>query len=139
MLMESLRWMPEMALGVPEMDAAHEAFLDELQRLAAATDEEFAVGFGPMVATVERDFRDEEDMMEEIGDPGLHEHREQHARVLAGLHHAEPYVMRGDIEAGRAVVRLLAHWFMVHLSTLDRALAVTLGACAETLEPSKPA
>ena len=126
--MESFAWSPELVLGIPEMDMAHQALLVQLQRLASGPDHTFAVGFGALIDSLERDFREEEAVMERLGDPGLHEHREQHARVLAGLHHADPHVMGGDIEAGRGALRLLAHWFYDHLNTLDRALAAALVA-----------
>ena len=91
-------WKEEMALGVPAIDEAHEALFLELARLSQLSDQHFSVGFRDLIAAVERDFREEEELMEEIGFPSLANHREQHARVLSGLHHAWAAVDEGDLE-----------------------------------------
>ena len=136
--METFAWSPALALGIPQMDMAHHALLVQMQRLADGPDNKFADGFGALIDSLERDFREEEEVMEQICDAGLHEHREQHARVLAGLHHADPHVMAGDIEAGRGALRLLAFWFYDHLDTLDRALAAALGAAGSESRKARP-
>ncbi|RKH09064.1 hypothetical protein D7V77_42800 [Corallococcus sp. CA041A] len=93
--------------------------------LEQAPDAEFAAAFTRFVARVERDFREEEDLMEQIAFSGLNSHREQHARMLGGLHHVARQVMAGDMNAGREVVALMPGWFMLHIETMDGALAVT--------------
>ncbi len=124
--MEKLAWSPEMSLGVPAMDGAHKAFVEELEHLASAPDREFGVGFSTLITKLEQDFREEEALMEEIEFPALQSHREQHARVLSALHHAVPEVMQGDYGSARKAIELLPQWFRFHLSTMDMALAVTL-------------
>jgi hemerythrin len=122
-------WSPRMSLGVPSVDACHRALLDELAMLEDASDKEFAASYSRFVARVERDFREEEDLMEQTAFCGLPSHREQHARMLAGLHHVARQVMAGDLAAGRDVVALMPGWFMLHIETMDGALA------ASTLQP----
>lgn len=124
--MQTFHWKKDMALGVPEMDDAHKAFLCELEELLNLSDERFAQAFVDMVSKVERDFREEEQLMEEIDYPGLQGHREQHARVLGALHHVAPHVMSGDIALGREAAELLPQWFLFHLTTMDTALAFAL-------------
>lgn len=118
-------WSPRMSLGMPGVDAGHRELLDELGALEDAPDAEFATAFTRFVARVERDFREEEDLMEQIAFSGLNNHREQHARMLGGLHHVARQVMAGDLDAGREVVALMPGWFMLHIETMDGALAVT--------------
>jgi hemerythrin len=120
------QWKQDMALGVPAIDEAHEALFDELARLAQLADPQFRTGFRELIAAVERDFREEEDLMEEIGFPSLANHREQHARVLSGLHHAWAAVDEGDVEQGRHVLTLLPQWLLFHQATMDLALAAAL-------------
>jgi len=127
-IMQAVKWSPEMSVGVAAMDDAHRALLEELSRLGAAPDDQFATGFLALIAAVERDFRNEEELMEQIDFPALRCHREQHARALSGLHHVAPSVMRGDLAAGREAAKLLPQWFLVHLSTMDVALAAALDA-----------
>lgn len=124
--MQTFHWKKDMALGVPDMDTAHKAFLNELETLLNLPDEHFAQAFVNMVSKVECDFREEEQLMEEIDYPGLQGHREQHARVLGALHHVAPHVMSGDIALGREAAELLPQWFLFHLTTMDTALAFAL-------------
>lgn len=119
-------WSSDMRLGLPRIDAAHEVFLRELARLTESGDEAFADLFLKLVAHLEHDFREEEAMMEEIDYPGLHCHREQHARVLGALHHVAARVMQGEVSAGRKAAELLPQWFVLHLSTMDTAFALAL-------------
>lgn len=124
--MQTVTWWPEMALGIPAMDASHQTLLEELGRLADTKDAEFGAAFARTIAAIERDFADEEEAMEGIAYPGLRAHREQHARVLSGLHQADPYVRQGDVALGRKAVALLPQWFLLHQSTMDMALATAL-------------
>ena len=118
-------WSPRMSLGMPAVDASHRELLDELAALEQASDGEFGASYTRFVAKVERDFREEEDLMEQMAFSGLANHREQHARMLGGLHHVAIQVMAGDIGAGREVVALMPGWFMLHIETMDGALAVS--------------
>ena len=118
-------WSPRMSLGIPLVDACHRDLLDELAGLEDAPDRGFADCYTRFVARIEHDFREEEELMERIGFSGLPSHREQHARMLAGLHHVARQVMAGDIAAGREVVGLLPGWFTLHIETMDGALAAS--------------
>jgi len=117
-------WSPRLTLGLPEIDASHRALLDELTRLQRAPDAEFAESYARFVAQVERDFREEEELMEAAQFPGLPSHREQHCRVLGGLHHVARQVMSGNLDAGREVVALMPGWFLLHIETMDGAMAL---------------
>lgn len=120
--MESMVWSPAMELGNPVLDAAHRELFDEMLRLGNAPDSELRAGFPVLADRMERDFREEEALMETIEYPGIKEHREQHARVLSALHHVDVE----DVAAARECLELLPQWFEVHLATMDTALAVGL-------------
>lgn len=124
--MQTIEWSRDMELGVPGIDDAHKGFLKELSGVLTAPDERFGAAFLSLVATVERDFHEEEQLMEEMDYPGLPGHREQHARVLSALHHVVPQVMDGNLALGREAAELLPQWFLFHLSTMDTALAFAL-------------
>jgi hemerythrin-like metal-binding protein len=115
-----------MALGVPAMDLAHEAFIGELAALANADREQLAIGISSLITSMERDFCEEEALMASIAFPALESHREQHCRALDGLKQAYPYIINGDLEVGHATIAQLTRWFLIHLSTMDLALAVGL-------------
>lgn len=119
-------WSPEVSLGIPSMDESHKALLDKLAQLKDVSDTDFPAQYASLVACVERDFREEETLMEEIDFPGIRSHREQHAKLLGGLHHAACAVMEGDVELGHHVIELLSDWFVFHISTMDTALSFAL-------------
>lgn len=123
---EHFEWIPEMALGIPEMDTVHRAFMEHLSVLMKAPSARFTVEFPNLVKQLEEDFYEEEKLMESIDFPSLLAHREQHARVLSGLHHTLPRVLAGDVETGKRTIDLLAQWFTYHLMTMDMALACAL-------------
>ncbi len=124
--MEKPVWLPQMSLGVPAMDDAHKALVEEFAYLSSAPDTEFCTCLFALIAGMERDFREEETLMEAIDFPALQSHREQHARVLGALHHVVPDVRQGDYASARVAIKLLPKWFEFHLSTMDAALAVAL-------------
>lgn len=133
--MQTIKWSQDMLLGVEDMDAAHKEFLDDLAALLTMPDDQFAPAFLNMIAKVEKDFHEEEELMEEIDYPGLQGHREQHARVLGALHHVAPHVMSGDLGLGREAAELLPQWFLFHLSTMDTALAFALDLDGSDVNP----
>ncbi|MBA5603971.1 hemerythrin family protein [Duganella sp. FT3S] len=121
--MEEPIWTPDMALGVPLMDDAHQALAQQisaLQHMPEAGD--FDAGLARLTEALEADFRAEEELMEAINYPAIRSHREQHARVLGTLHSLEG----GDHASRRRAVELLLPWFHVHLETADTALAAAL-------------
>ena len=124
--MKNLKWSPEMVLGIPNIDALHRALVNTLAAVSVASDENFTPLYNVLVDDMERDFYEEERQMEEIGFPDLHAHREQHARVLSAMHHAESNVASGNIAAARDVVALLPEWFTFHVSTMDATLAIAI-------------
>jgi hemerythrin len=134
--MESIKWSQDMSLGVADMDAAHKEFLEDLTALLTMPDDQFAPAFMTLIGKVEKDFHEEEELMEEMDYPGLQGHREQHARVLAALHHVAPHVMGGDLTLGREAAELLPQWFLFHLSTMDTALAFALDLDGSDINPA---
>jgi hemerythrin len=117
---------PNRMSGVRAMEASHRVLLVEMERAAIVPDAEFADCYAALVASVEHDFASEEQAMEEIDFSGLKIHREQHAKILGGPHHAASKVRGGDIAAGRVAIELLPKWFEFHICTMDAALAVAL-------------
>ena len=121
--MEEPIWTPDMALGVPLMDDAHQALARQISALQQMPEEgDFDAGLSRLTDALEADFRAEEELMEAIAYPAIRSHREQHARVLATLHS----LADGDHAARRRAVELLLPWFHVHLETADTALAAAL-------------
>lgn len=128
-------WSDEMLLGIPAIDEAHKALFERLGQVAASPDDQFGAGFFGLLAAFERDFREEEQWMEEIGLPGLRKHRAEHARVLNSLRHVSALVLQGELESGRDVVRQLPHWLLNHLASMDLMLVLGLEMAEHARRP----
>jgi hemerythrin len=113
------------------MDDLHKALLDRLAQLDNVSDADFPAHFSSLIAEVESDFREEEELMERIDFPGIRAHREEHAKLLGGLHHAAAGVMEGNVALGRHAMELLPQWFVFHISTMDTALSFAVQLQAE--------
>lgn len=134
--MQTVTWSQELAVGVPEMDQSHKALIKQLEQALIAPDDRFAEALLALITQIESDFREEENIMEEIAYPGIQAHQEQHARVLGALHHIAPHVMGGDLALGREAVELLPRWFQVHMTTMDTALAFAVALNAQEKKDS---
>jgi hemerythrin len=121
--MSELQPNAEFMLGEPSIDASHANLFAALARIPAQPSPDFSTAFNACVAAIERDFRAEEILMEEFGLPMPPAHLEQHARMLAGLHHAAAALAEGDARPASYAVALLGDWLPVHIGTMDRALA----------------
>lgn len=109
-------------LGDPTLDAMHGLIFDNLARTLALPAEQFPAAYDEVVKGMEADFRSEEELMETFQCPDAKLHRAQHARMLAGLHHAASALMRGDGLPARHALHALAEWLPFHIATLDRHL-----------------
>lgn len=124
--MKTTTWLSEMTVGDPVIDAVHRALFDQLVFLLRARDSELGDGFLSLTDKLECDFREEERLMEGLDFPGLHGHREEHAKVLGALHQVDP----ADAGAAREALRLMLKWFPAHVATMDSALVVALRRAA---------
>lgn len=113
---------------MPAMDLAHKNLLDELSQLRDVCDQEFVRCLPGLVAAVERDFREEENLMEALGIGSFRAHLEQHARMLAALHCTMGGACGGDTAPARAAVSLLHEWLQFHIPVMDRELANAIRA-----------
>lgn len=112
--------------GATAMDLAHKNLLNELAHLRDVDDEAFCDRYPALVAAVERDFREEENLMETLGLVSYRAHLEQHARMLAALHCTMSGACSGNTAPARAAVNLLREWLQFHLPGMDRELADAL-------------
>lgn len=125
-----LNWKPELhAVGVADMDATHEAFVDELARLTKASDEDFPHLFHALGLHTRAHFESEGRLMRACRFPAIGEHESDHQRVLGELAMIGRSVAKGRLGLARAYVAIgLPDWFNRHLITMDSALAARLKA-----------
>lgn len=121
--------------GNRSLDEEHQRLFADLARMTALEGASFAAACSAIIAGIEHDFRREEDLMESIDYPGLAPHREQHARVLGGLHHAEAALLHGDAAPARRCMDLLPKWLELHIATQDAPLALLLPIAPSAAAP----
>lgn len=97
-----------------------------IRQAAEGSDADFARAFPAIVAAVEASFRQEETMMERLGDEQLHAHRAENATLLCALHRVMPQVEAGDLALGRQVLGALRDVLALH--HLSAGLALAAGA-----------
>lgn len=105
-----------------ELSIGRARLSEQIERLTRATDPCFAAGFIALLACLEQQLRAEEAALESLHSRALRSHQEQHARVLAALHQAEPQVEEGNLALGREALALLDQWLPAQRASLDLAL-----------------
>ena len=124
-----------MLIGIPAIDDCHQAVLQLTSRIAHCDKHEVMEIFRSVIATLEQTFDHEQQLMEEFNFPVLKCHMEQHARVLASLHHLHRDVMDGDDACARRVAgELQPEWFHLHRAMQDAALGVWVAYCQHSGE-----
>lgn len=113
---------PDAVLGEPSLDTAHGLVFDMLLKTLALPEGRFAVAYTDVVTGIESDFRQEEQLMETFQCPDAALHREQPARMLAGLHHAASALLCGDQLPAHQALNALVEWLPFHIATQDRHL-----------------
>jgi hypothetical protein len=102
--------------------------LAQLAVLMRSPDPGLAHGFPAMVAAVEAAFRQEEALLERLGEACLHPRRADHAVLLCALHRTAARVEAGDLAIGRLVA-----------AALDAVLRLPLpSALPAVLQPRRP-
>lgn len=110
--------------GEPDIAAAHQLHMRALPIIAALNRAAFPAAWTALVSQLEKDFRKEEDLMEKIDFSNAHLHREQHTRVLSGLHHAAAQLLKGNALPARSALDDLALYLPLHYDTLDTTLVI---------------
>jgi diguanylate cyclase (GGDEF)-like protein/hemerythrin-like metal-binding protein len=89
-----------------------------------------------LLTHAERHFRDEERLLEQVGYPGLAEHRRIHAGLLATARNLQQELKAGQVDFGRLVSYLATDLVKGHLLTEDQnyfSLLVTPGGAASAV------
>lgn len=126
-----------MLTGLQTIDDWHQSVMQLASQLVHCHDYEVPDIYRTMLSVLEQTFGQEQRLMEEFQFPAIQCHLEQHARVLATLHHLHPAVMNGEHAIARRVGgELLPEWFQLHIATQDAALGVWVACCQEPQQSS---
>lgn len=133
--MALIEWSEKFALGVERMDDTHREFVEQLNALHAASDEEFVALLDRFIAHTVEHFEQEQRWMTEIDFPPAHCHAQEHDGVLKIMREVRTMVTDGKREVGRVLTRELAPWFENHAATMDATLAFFLRCVAAGIDP----
>lgn len=134
-------YLPDTLSALATIHDTSRIWWERLEHLSVAGDDEFIAGFFTLLATLEHDFRAEEVLMEKNDYPALYSHREQHARMLLGLHRADPCLLqKNQLSSARKAVLLLQQQLQVHRATMDFPFVMRLREMASmsTTRAAKP-
>lgn len=114
------------ALGVAEMDATHQEFVERAVAVEKAADPDFPALFLELVDHTKRHFAHESELMRLCKFPATAEHEAEHQRILGEMDYLAQRVANGRLAMARAYVEGVPIWFANHLVTMDAALAACL-------------
>ncbi|MCU7916799.1 MAG: hemerythrin domain-containing protein [Candidatus Thiodiazotropha sp. (ex Dulcina madagascariensis)] len=111
-------------LGIEKLDEEHRKFVELVNRLESSENAVFIELFPQLVNHIQQHFLTENALMAESGYSAIHEHIDEHQRVLDELNRIGEKVSLGSVSMGRTYVTdHLPNWFEHHAETMDSALA----------------
>lgn len=139
--MEIIQFTPALALDHAEMDSTHHEFVDLLNRLAAAPDDQVTQVLDAFIAHTEAHFAQEQQWMEATNFPPLHCHAREHEGVLEIAREVRNKVAGGETHYAAVLAKAVAEWFTDHVASMDTILAMYLkqGGTSEAQASSPPA
>lgn len=121
-----LPWSAELALGNGVMDDTHREFVELLNRVGAAPEQELLARLDEFIAHTEAHFGQEEAWMEAMQFPPLACHRTEHEGVLEVMREVRKRVAAGESRYGPVLAKAIAEWFPLHAQSMDAVLALTI-------------
>jgi len=122
-VLAGFEWSAEWDLGNSVMDETHREFVELLDALIRASDQDFLARLDEFARHTEDHFEREQRDMESMHFPPMHCHQAQHDNVLTAVRDVRERVAGGDIITGRYLAERIAEWFPEHADLMDRALA----------------
>lgn len=111
-------------LNIEQIDNEHRQFVDLINQLYEANNEQFGKLFEQLLIHTEQHFQHENQLMDQYRFPATGEHKGEHLRVLGEFKQFKKRVDKGLIAFGRAYIKdSLPSWFDLHIKTMDSALA----------------
>ncbi|WP_446811202.1 bacteriohemerythrin [Methylomonas sp. 2BW1-5-20] len=113
-----------LTVGYDLIDNDHDVFIDLVNQLDKANNTDFPGLFQRLYEHTEEHFESENRLMAQFGFPAETEHKGEHQRVLGEFKQFKTRIDKGLITFGRSFVReRLPQWFVLHITTMDSALA----------------
>ena len=123
-----LEWSSTHELGVARMDSTHREFVDLLNALHDASDENMLAALDALLDHTAGHFAQENRWMELLAFAPAHCHLPEHDGILQVGREVRGMVVEQKFELGRVLARELAPWFVNHAATMDNMLATFIQA-----------
>lgn len=122
--MTIMRWDDSLALDGGLIDDTHREFVDLLNRMAEAPDNETVAAIDDFIAHCEGHFGQEQRWMQELAFPPLSCHTGEHEGVMEIAREVRKRAAAGETRYGRVLAEAAAEWFANHAASMDRVLAL---------------
>lgn len=118
----------EFKLDIPQVDTEHNKLVDMLNEvhslIKAGNKEEARKYFNETLSTyVDEHFANEEKFMEEIGFPGLEEHKRVHENFKKSFNELKPMIDQADDDSFRKALSDAFTWILTHIGKTDKRYA----------------
>jgi hemerythrin len=122
--MPVMEWNESLVLDRGVMDATHEEFVELLNRLADAPEDQMVAVIDEFIAHTVAHFAQEQRWMEQMEFPPLHCHVGEHDSVMQIAHEVRRRAAAGETRFGRVLAEAVAEWFANHAASMDAVLAL---------------
>lgn len=124
--MAVMEWSDALVLDKGVMDDTHREFIELLNRLADAPDEDVVDVLDVFILHTEAHFAQEQRWMRDMAFPPLECHTREHDGVLETAREVRKRAAAGDPQFGKVLAQAVAQWFESHASSMDYVLALYL-------------
>ena len=119
----SIKWSDNFLLGYVPMDELHKEFVELLDLLLQAPEEQVLTLLDALAKHTHEHFELENTWMERTQFPPRQCHMDEHAAVLKSINEVRALVTEKHYENVPSLAQALADWFPGHATHLDSALA----------------
>ena len=121
--MSVMEWSDELVLDDGIIDDTHKEFVELLNRIYDAPDDQLLSILDEFIVHTESHFAQEQRWMEELAFPPLPCHASEHAGVMEITREVRQRTADGDMRFGKVLAKGIAEWFANHAATMDLMLA----------------
>jgi hemerythrin len=122
----ALEWSSALSVGDNSMDQTHAEFVEQLNQLLSASDDQQLPLYTSFLAHTVAHFAQEERWMLATGFAPDNCHATHHATILETMRAVEAHHRQGDAEIITRMAEALAEWFPQHAASMDAGLALHL-------------
>lgn len=114
--------------NIPEIDQQRRRFVDLINHMEQADDEQLPGFFQRLEQLVERIFETEDQLMQQVAYPEREAHVSEHQALMSEVRYLKERVENGLITLGRTYIKArLPGWFRDHSQSMDSELAGLVG------------